>query len=48
MSKKEYSCPELTLVHFRLKDVILGSPEDFSSQINSGGWDLPPEEEEEL
>ena len=45
MHKKEYSCPELTLVQFRLKDVILSSPEDLSSQINSGGWDLPPEDD---
>ncbi len=42
MNKKEYSCPELTLVQFRLQDVILGSPEVISSQINSGGWDPPP------
>ena len=45
MNKKEYSCPELTLVQFCLQDVILGSPEDISSQINSGGWDPPPVED---
>ena len=48
MNKKEYCCPEFTLVQFRLQDVILGSPEDISSQINSGGWDTPPEDIDEL
>lgn len=46
MSKKEYSSPELTLVQINLQDVILGSPEDLNSQVNSGGWEDYSEEDD--
>ena len=51
MRKKEYSCPEITLIHFLIHDVILGSPEYLSTQINTGGWDSPTiddDDEEEI
>ena len=38
MIKKEYNSPELSLIQIHLQDVILGSPEDLNSQVNSGGW----------
>ena len=39
MAKKEYSRPDLLLVRFTLKDVIMSSPEDFNSHIDSSGSD---------
>ena len=46
MMKKEYICPELTLVRFRLLDVICSSTEDLSSQVNEGGFDELPGEDD--
>lgn len=46
MDKKEYCVPELELVSFRLQDVILGSPEDLNSYLDSSNddWgDLNPD-----
>ena len=45
MDKKEYCVPDLELVSFRLQDVILGSPENLNSYLDSGNddWgDLDP------
>lgn len=39
MRKKEYIRPELSLMRFTLRDVILTSPEELSSNIN--GDDVP-------
>lgn len=39
MDKKEYCAPEMTIVSFRLQDVILGSPEDFNSHLDSSNDD---------
>lgn len=36
MQKKEYLRPELSLVHFTLRDVILSSPEDLVSHLDGG------------
>ena len=36
MHKKEYSRPELSLMKFTLKDVILTSPEYNSSHLDGG------------
>lgn len=41
MLKKEYSRPELSLVRFTLRDVILSSPEDLSSH-GTGGSEIDP------
>ncbi|MBR1533252.1 MAG: hypothetical protein IJ639_02720 [Ruminococcus sp.] len=41
MNKKEYLRPELSLVRFTLKDVILSSPEDLSSHV-TGGSEIDP------
>ena len=51
MDKKEYCVPELELVSFRLQDVILGSPEDFNSHLDSsnGDWGgLEPDPDDEI
>lgn len=37
--RKKYICPELSLKRFTLRDVILTSPEELSSNIN--GDDTP-------
>ena len=39
MDKKEYCAPELEFVFFRLQDVILSSPENFNSHLDSGNDD---------
>lgn len=39
MDKKEYCVPELTIASFRLQDVILSSPENFNSYLDSGNDD---------
>lgn len=39
MKKKEYMLPELSLMRFTLRDVILTSPENISSNLN--GDDTP-------
>ena len=37
--KTHYSAPDLTLIEFRLKDVILTSPESYSQVvIDDGDW----------
>ncbi|WP_407382443.1 hypothetical protein [Ruminococcus sp.] len=52
MDKKEYCLPDLTVVAFRLQDVILGSPEDFNSHIDSSNddWGDPilPDPDDEI
>lgn len=53
MDKKEYCVPELELVSFRLQDVILGSPEDLNSHLDSSNDDwgdpiLPDPEDEPI
>lgn len=51
MDKKEYCVPEPELVSFRLQDVILGSPEDFNSHLDSsnGDWGgLEPDPDDEI
>lgn len=40
MHKKEYMTPELSLMRFTLRDVILTSPENISSNLNG---DDPPD-----
>ena len=50
MDKKEYCVPEMEVVSFRLQDVILGSPENLNSYLDSSndGWgDLEPDPEDE-
>ena len=39
MDKKEYCAPELEFVSFRLQDVILSSPENINSYLDSGNDD---------
>lgn len=39
MDKKEYCAPELEFVSFRLQDVILSSPENFNSHLDSSNDD---------
>ncbi len=41
--KKEYSAPEFLFCTIEIRDVILGSPENFSSYVdpNPGSWDDP-------
>ena len=34
MKKKEYVCPELSVMRFTLRDVILTSPENISGNLN--------------
>jgi len=46
MHKKEYRSPELTFVEFRLRDVICSSTENYGSQINQGGFDVLPSEDD--
>lgn len=52
MQKKEYCIPELTLVSFRLQDVILGSPEYYNSHLDNSNddWGDPslPEIDDEI
>ncbi len=51
MDKKEYCAPELEFVSFRLQDVILSSPENFNSHLDSGNddWgDLNPAPDEDI
>jgi len=46
MDKKEYCVPEMEVVSFRLQDVILGSPENLNSHLDSSNddWgDLDPD-----
>ena len=50
MDKKEYCVPEMEVVSFRLQDVILGSPENLNSYLDSSNddWgDLEPDPEDE-
>ena len=43
MHKKIYVSPELTTVRLTLRDIVLASPEDISSQIGGNGdWGDPP------
>lgn len=39
MDKKEYCVPEMEVVSFRLQDVILGSPENLNSYLDSSNED---------
>lgn len=39
MQKNEYCIPELTIVSFRLQDVIMNSPENFNSHLDSSNDD---------
>lgn len=40
MDKKEYISPEFDVVSLTLKDVILGSPEDFNGYLSTENDDL--------
>ena len=42
MKKKEYLCPELSVVRFTMRDVILTSPESISSHLDGGDIDPDP------
>lgn len=42
MQKKEYLRPELSLMLFTLRDVILTSPEDLSSHLDGGNTPSNP------
>lgn len=46
MKKKEYLRPDLTCVKLNLREVICSSVEELGTQVNQGGFDVLPGEDD--